>query len=417
MNITVYPKKYNGKIHIPASKSDSQRAFLAAALCQGVSIIYNVGNSHDELAMLKTIQELGARITLKQDSIEICGLSSFPNDCIIDCGESGLGSRLLMAVCASQKGEFTLNASGSLLNRSMRFYKGFFAENNILASFSKDACLPVTISGGLKAGEFRVDGSQSSQYISGLLMALPLLQGSSKLIAENLTSTPYVDMTLATLKEFGIEINQSTKEIFEIEGKQCYKSTNYTVESDWSSASFWLVASALGHEVSVTGLSMNSFQADNAIVEILQHSGCKVIIEENGEISVNGTNKHSFKADLTHSPDLFPILAVYAVFCEGTTVLKGVTRLANKESNRGLAIQQEFAKLGVSIEILEDEMMIVGKQVISGGKINSHNDHRIAMAFAILGISATLPIEIEGADAVAKSYPTFWEEMERLSGN
>ncbi len=414
MTITVFAKKYKGNILIPSSKSDTQRALLAASLSNGKSILKNVGISEDDKAMLSTIKQLGASVkSLNENDLEIDGIESFPSEITLHCGESGLGSRLLISICASQAGKYTLNAEGSLLKRTMLFYVDFFKKHNLKANFFNDHYLPVSLIGGLNADEFVVDGTQSSQYISGLLMALPLLKGNSSLKAENLKSIPYVDMTIQTLKQFGIQIQRTSKESFFINGNQSYQSTEYTVESDWSSASFWLVASALGQEITVSGLNIDSLQADRKIIEILISAGCELKIA-NGQISFEGKNRKGFEADLTDCPDLFPILTIFAVLSPGTSVLHGVERLINKESNRGKVLQKELAKLGVAIQLNKNTMIIEGVLSVSGGVISSHNDHRIAMAFAILGMFSESALSIENSESVSKSYPNFWEEIANL---
>jgi 3-phosphoshikimate 1-carboxyvinyltransferase len=295
----------------------------------------------------------------------------------------------------------------------MSFYVDFFKKHNLQANFFNHHYLPVSLIGGLNADEFVVDGTQSSQYISGLLMALPLLKGNSSLKAENLKSIPYVDMTIQTLKHFGIQIQRTSKETFFINGNQSYQSTEYTVESDWSSASIWLVASALGQEITVSGLNIDSLQADRKIIEILISAGCELKIE-NGRISFEGKNRKGFEVDLADCPDLFPILTIFAVLSPGSSVLHGVERLINKESNRGKVLQEGLAKLGVAIQLNKNTMIIEGVRSVSGGVISSHNDHRIAMAFAILGMFSESALSIENAEAVSKSYPNFWEEIANL---
>ncbi len=412
MNVTVYPKKYAGTIAIPASKSDTQRALLAASLAKGKSILRNVGCSEDDEAMLSSIQQLGAAVYKNNtNDIEVIGIDQFPSNITLQCGESGLGSRLLISLCACHSGEFKITGEGSLLKRSMSFYHDLFNENTIQASFTNQSFLPLSFNGGFKPGEFIVDGSQSSQYISGLLMGLPLLKGASKLVAQNLTSTPYIDMTIQTLKQFGIQIERESNETFLIKGNQEYQPVEYTIESDWSSASFWFVASALGQDIHVSGLKLESLQADRKIIDILISAGCNINVE-NGLITIDRTNRKAFEADLTHCPDLFPILTIFALFCKGTTTLYGVERLVNKESNRGEVLKEELSKLGVQIQLKENTMVIEGVEEISGGTISSHNDHRIAMAFAILGMFSKSPITIENAEAVSKSYPKFWEDLE-----
>ncbi|MDP4798032.1 MAG: hypothetical protein NWR50_04140, partial [Crocinitomicaceae bacterium] len=267
--------------------------------------------------------------------------------------------------------------------------------------------------GPLKGGSYNVDGSQSSQYISGLLMALPLLNEPSELCVEKLASKPYVQMTLNTLEKFGIQIQHDKFERFLIAGKQQYIPCDYQVEGDWSAASYWLVAAAMGADITISGLSMSSLQADKKMLDALIVAGCNLHFSSDG-ISVKGKEKKAFEFDATHCPDLFPALVSFAAFCPGVSVISGVERLKNKESDRGLALKTEFEKLGVQIELLDDEMHIHGVNSISGNIVNSHNDHRIAMCLAIVGLFSLNGVMIENAEAVVKSYPDFWKDLESV---
>ena len=405
----VLPGNYSRTIQIPASKSDGQRALLAAALAKGISYINQLGNSKDELAMLQCIEQLGAKITWNGEILKVEGITEFPNASSLHCVESGLTSRLLIAVCAMHAGEYSISGEGSLLTRSMDFYEDLFKQQNLNYAFAENNALPLQVHGGIQPGEIVVDGSQSSQYISGLLMGLPLLNRDSILVVENSVSTPYIQMTLNTLKAFGISINQEGNRYF-IPGNQTYQPVKYTVEGDWSSASYWLVASALGQDIIVQGLSLESLQADKAILEAFENANCKVEQSEKG-IQINGTQRKSFEFDATHCPDLFPALVTFASLIPGISTIKGVHRLLNKESNRGKVLQTEFEKLGIQIDLKDDVMHIHGQSSISGGTIDSHNDHRIAMCFGVLGMFTQTPMFIDGAEAVAKSYPNFWEDF------
>lgn len=405
----VQPGNYSRTIQIPASKSDGQRALLAAALSKGTSYIHHLGKSKDELAMLQCIEQLGAVINWNNDVLEVEGLSTFPSEIALNCGESGLTSRLLIAVCAMYPGNFSISGEGSLLQRSMDFYVDLFHEQQLTFTFSENNTLPLHVRGGIQAGEIVVDGSQSSQYISGLLMGLPLLASDSILVVENGVSLPYIQMTLNTLTSFGIAINQVENSYY-IQGNQTYQPTSYRVEGDWSSASYWLVASALGQNIKVNGLTLESLQADKAILEAFESANCTVVQSENG-FQIHGDERTAFAFDATHCPDLFPALAVFAALTPGISTIKGVHRLQNKESNRGKVLQTEFEKLGVRIDLNDDVMNIHGQSSISGGTIDAHNDHRIAMCFGVLGMFTTTPIIIDGSEAVIKSYPSFWEEL------
>lgn len=405
----VHPGNYSRTIQIPASKSDGQRALLSAALAKGKSFIHQLGNSKDELAMLRCIEQLGAKTSRKGEVLEIEGISTFPNEIALNCGESGLTSRLLIAVCAMYPGNFSISGEGSLLQRSMDFYVDLFNEQQLTFTFSENNTLPLQVRGGIQAGEIVVDGSQSSQYISGLLMGLPLLASDSILVVENGVSLPYIQMTLNTLKAFGVVINQEGNR-YHIPGNQTYRTATYVVEGDWSSASYWLVASALGQDIKVNGLTLESLQADKAILEAFESANCTVIQSENSA-QIKGDERKAFAFDATQCPDLFPALVVFAALTPGISSINGVHRLQNKESDRGKVLQAEFKELGVRIDLDADVMYIHGKSTISGGTINAHNDHRIAMCFGVLGMFTTTPIIIDGAEAVVKSYPRFWEEL------
>ena len=413
MKKVIQPGKRFGTIAIPASKSDGQRALLAAALSKGESKLINLGESKDELAMLSAIKNLGAKVKqLDESTFVVKGIQSFPKEAELNMGESGLGIRLITSVCAAHQGVFMIYGKGSLEKRPLTFFEDTLPLFN--AGISSNAGLiPLEITGPMRGSTVELDGSQSSQYISGMMMALPLLKEDSRIHVKNLNSLPYLQMTLDTLNKFGIEVSHQNYEDFIVRGNQNYIPTTYSIESDWSSASYWLVASALGYNIQLTGLSMTSLQADKNILEAFDAANCLVEFREN-KIRINGKNRKPFKFDATHCPDLFPALATFASLCDGKSEIKGVSRLTHKESNRGVVLQEEFANIGVIIILDGDIMHIHGKNSIEGGKVNSHNDHRIAMCFAIAGLFSDDEIEISGAEAVAKSYPTFWVDLEGL---
>jgi 3-phosphoshikimate 1-carboxyvinyltransferase len=409
----IHPVILKGEILIPPSKSDSQRAILCAGLADGKSMLKNCGESEDELNMLKTITDLGAKVQrIDSNSIEICGINKFPLSKTIHVGESGLGLRLLTSICAAQDGEFMLEGSGTLLKRPMNFFDETFPKLYVDFS-SNNGFLPFKINGPMIATSLTVDGSQSSQYISGLLMAFPFLDGKTSLIVENLKSIPYLEMTLKTVKAFGITIENQHFEEFIIAGNQHYLPAEYSIESDWSSASYWIVAAALGADILIKGLSMASLQADKKILEALANADCTLINFDNG-FKVEGENRKPFYFDATHCPDLFPALTTLAALTTGISRIEGVHRLSSKESDRGEVLQQEFQKLGIKIEFHEDEMVIYGQSSISGGSVKSHLDHRIAMCLGIAGVFANSTVIMEDSEAVSKSYPNFWNDLNDL---
>jgi 3-phosphoshikimate 1-carboxyvinyltransferase len=412
MNYQVLPTILKGKIVVPASKSDAQRAIIAASLAIGTSTVGNCGMSEDVKHVLKVVEQLGAKIEIVEaNSYGISG-GKWDNSNELNVGESGLAIRLLTPIVSTQKHKISLRGKGSLLKRSLHFFDENLPKMNVEVK-STNGFLPIEVQGPLKGGTYTVDGSQSSQYISGLLMALPLLNEPSELCVDNLASKPYVQMTLNTLENFGIQIQHDNFERFLIAGKQEYIPCFYQVEGDWSAASYWLVAAALGAEITISGLSMTSLQADKKMLDALIVAGCNLHFSSDG-ISVKGNEKKAFQFDATHCPDLFPALVSFAAFCPGVSVISGVKRLKNKESDRGLSLKREFEKLGVLIELVDDEMRIHGVNSIDGNTVYSHNDHRIAMCLAIVGLFSRNGVMIENAEAVVKSYPDFWKDLESV---
>ena len=402
-----------GRVLVPPSKSDSQRAILAAALSKGESQLYNLGTCSDELSMLENIRKLGANVEMSGGQAQIEGLENFPERCELNPKESGLGLRLLAALCSVHDGVHVLKGEGSALNRPQGFFESHL--RNLGAGIeSNNGYLPLRISGKISGGKIHVDGSMSSQFLSGLLMALPLLDNDSELIVTNLKSTPYVKMTLDTLQAFGIDVQNDSMEHFYIKGGQSYRPTKYAIEGDWSAASFWLVAAALNHKIKLVGLSMETNQADYAVLDALVGANCTITVDESG-IAVDGSNLKPFAFDATHCPDLFPALVALAVNIDGNTIISGVERLKHKESNRGNALVKEFGKLGAHMTIEGNNMIIEGGHSLKTAVVNSHNDHRIAMSLAIAGTKIESGLQIEEAESVAKSYPNFWKDFEGLA--
>lgn len=413
MEKRIQPGVLSGKIQIPASKSDSQRAILCAALTDGKSRLSGIGSSDDENAMLDSVRTLGAKVNFTSPSVaEITGVTEISESLNLSAGESGLGLRLLTCVSAGFDKKVLLNGTGSLLKRPMDFF------DEVLPAFgcevtTTNGFLPVEVHGPLKGNDVTVDGSLSSQFISGLLMALPRSEKASTLTVSDMKSGPYIQMTLKTLHAFGIEI-ENRENVFRIPGNQSYKTTDYTIEGDWSSASYWLAASAVGHAVSVSGLNMGSLQADKAMLNALMNAGCKIQIE-NQSILVDGGNIHPFEFDAENCPDLFPALVVLASKCKGVSTIKGVGRLEHKESNRGIALQSEFGKMGLKIDLNDNDMLIHGTGCLEGAVVSSHHDHRIAMSLAIAGSFANGETIVQNSEAVGKSYPDFWEHLRALN--
>lgn len=413
MDKQVKQGEYSGVVSIPSSKSDAQRALLAASLHRGETELIGVGKSDDEERMLSNIQSLGASIeVLSEGSMLIKGVDKFPSSAALNVGESGLGSRLITSICAAHEGRFTINGEGSLLSRSQDFFEDHLPLLGATVT-SSDGKLPLEIVGPMTGGEIEVDGSMSSQFLSGLLMALPLIETTTVLNVKDLKSIPYVEMTLSTLGFFGIEIDHTDFEQFVIKGGQKYQCYAYEIERDWSSASYWLIAAALDHSVIIQGLSLGSLQADVALLDVLNAAGCMISLDED-LLLIDGDNRVPFDFDATHCPDLFPALVTFAAFCDGVSKISGVHRLKNKESDRGAALQVEFGKLGLKIELDGDTMIIHGGSKLTSASVDAHNDHRIAMCLAIAGTLIEGGLTVTGAESVAKSYPGFWHDLEEL---
>ena len=423
MNVTVQPSKINGRLQASASKSSMQRACAAALLHNGQTIITNAGKSNDDLAALDIIQKLGAKILSQNDDcITVQGNDNFTplEDMDINCGESGLSIRMFTPITALRSNEITINGKGSLLTRPMNFFDEILPQLNIAVQ-TTNGKLPIIIKGPLKPKEITIDGSLSSQFLTGLLFAYgKAVTQPTTITVTNLKSKPYIDLTLSVMDKFGYSIQNNNYENFIVKPTHHSPFTThyYTVECDWSSASFLLVAGAIAGNVVVTGLDVFSTQADKAILNALRDCGCRLSIEENRiEVSShplgnNGLKPFHFNA--TDCPDLFPPLVALAVYCNGTSVIEGVSRLVHKESNRGLTLQSEFAKMGVEIKLQDDLMIIYGGNGIKGTTVHSNDDHRIAMSCAIAALGATGETVIEEAEAINKSYPNFYEQLKML---
>jgi 3-phosphoshikimate 1-carboxyvinyltransferase len=411
---SVEPGNRKGIVYVPPSKSDAQRAILCAGLSIGKSLLINVGQSADERAMIDAITALGAEVAKHDDgTIVVVGIESIPSDVRINANESGLGARLLTAVCSTGNGPVTVIGSGSLISRTMNFYGDALPKFGVtITEFTGH--LPITVQGPMRGNAIEIDGSLSSQFVSGLLVALPLAQGDSKLTVVNLASKPYVNMTLKTLAAFGITVTRIESDTFHITGGQKYQPTTYAVEGDWSAASYWLTAAALGADISIEGLSPSSAQADKQMLAALMSAGCSVHFTPDG-IRINGSKKRPFEFNAQDCPDLFPALVALAAFIPGTSIIQGANRLIHKESNRAETLILEFHKLGIQIEQNENALIIHGKSSIVGNQVDAHNDHRIAMALGVCGLFSQSPMTIYGAESVSKSYPSFWNTLDSLT--
>lgn len=412
----ILPKKIIvGEIQIPASKSYGQRAIALASLSESPIVVRGLTNSDDVLAAQGIIEALGAEFTLVNNELKLAkGINLESKNLIsINCKESGLSTRLFSAFSLLFPQDFVVNGEGSILSRTMEMVIDGLEE------FGKDIKsevlkLPLTISGELSNFNIEIDGSISSQFLTGLLIVAPFLNSSTEIKVANLRSKPYIEMTLDLMNHFGLEVAHDKFEIFKIQGNQKVRNlSEYTVEGDWSAASFHIVAAAIGGNISLKGLVENSCQGDKAILNAVQVAGAKVEWK-NEVLFVQKQKVDSFVFDATECPDLFPPLAVLAAYAGGVSKIKGVNRLKHKESDRGVTLQKEFAKAGVRIELQGDEMLIYGEgqpKIIEETTFFSHNDHRIAMAMSLFSIGAKYAIIIDNPGAIDKSYPDFYKDF------
>ncbi len=414
MNVKVYPFQVVGDLQANPSKSAMQRAVAAALLARGASTIYNPSPSDDCQAALDVAQKLGAKVQKEDDHTTITGQGVKPATQVINCGEAGLGIRMFTPIVALSDQSMVIEAEGSLRKRPVDFFDDILPRLGVTCQ-THDGKPPLRVRGPLIPEEIEIDGSLSSQFLTGLLMAYGAVAENTQIRVNNLTSKPYIRLTLEVMKQFGVQVEEKNMEVFYFGRKQEYRPSEYTVEGDWSGAAFLLVAGALGGKVQVGGLLQDSAQSDKAVLEALEKAGAKVEWRE-GKVDVEKQDLRAFSFDATQCPDLFPPLAALAASCEGISRISGAERLTHKESDRGKALQEEFGKLGIQIEVEGDLMKIYGGTGITSGKVHSHYDHRIAMACAVAAIRAEGPIEIEVAEAVNKSYPEFWEHWKVVGG-
>ncbi|MDO4535488.1 MAG: 3-phosphoshikimate 1-carboxyvinyltransferase [Clostridium perfringens] len=435
--VTIIPKKLRGSLKIPPSKSMAHRAVICAGLSKGTSIIENIEYSDDIIATINAMKSLGVKIIEEKDKLIINGENIFNNNSrVIDCNESGSTLRFLMPIALVKDGESRFLGKGNLGKRPLDTYYHIFDRQGINYSY-EEGILNTFVKGKLSSGEFKVQGNISSQFISGLLFALPILDGDSKIvITTNLESKGYIDLTLSMLDKFGIYIENLNYKEFRIKGNQSYKAFNYRVEGDYSQGAFFFAAGALGNNVLCYDLDEESKQGDKEVLDILKNMGStlvkefKVDKEKLKDIKkitdkkepmkmalgfVSGTLKATI-IDASQCPDIIPVMAVVASVAKGETRVINGERLRIKECDRLNAIASELKILGANIEETEDGLIINGVKGLKGGKVSSHDDHRIAMSLAIASTVCTEEVTVDNKDCVKKSYPNFWEDFKSLGG-
>ena len=420
MKVTIQPSQLKGIIQAPASKSSMQRACAAALLAKGKTIIQNPGHSNDDKAAIDIIQKLGAVTIGDNEELTVESKGVKPVASEINCGESGLSIRMFTPLVALSDKEITINGSGSLATRPMDFFDEILPQLGVRIK-SNEGKLPLIIQGPLIPANIEVDGSLSSQFLTGLLLAFAASDAKDVSIkVNNLKSKPYIDLTLDVMKKFGFKLpeNRNYEEFyFDKNTHESQLTTrDYTVEGDWSGGAFLLVAGAIAGPITVRGLDLASTQADKAIVDALMAANAGIAMDGKS-IQLVPTDMNAFEFDATDCPDLFPPLVALASYCKGETHIKGVSRLTHKESNRSLTLQEEFGKMGVKIELEDDVMIIHGGNGLKGAKVHSRHDHRIAMACAVAALKAEGEMQIEESQAVKKSYPDFYNDLEKLGAD
>ena len=374
----------NGSVVIPPSKSAAHRALLCSFLAGG-GTVSPIIPSKDLQAMQQAI----------------------------DCIESGNTLRFVIPVAAALGKSVTFVGSGRLPERPLETFLELLPKHNIKCT--SNGRLPLSIEGKLTAGKYEIAGNISSQYISGLLFALPILDGDSEIVlTTRLESKPYIDLTIKVMRDFGVEV-QETESGYLVRGNQQYKTRDYIVESDWSQAAFFLVGGAVGKSVALKGLDMNSVQGDKAIVDILKKFGADIEIKENEIISRKAELK-GIKVDVSDIPDTVPALAVAAAYANGRTEIVGGERLRFKESDRIESVVSNLKRLGADVTETSDGMIINGGKKLKGAELLGYNDHRIVMAFSIAALFAGGETIITEANSINKTYPSFFEDYNRIGG-
>lgn len=405
--------RLKGIVAPPCSKSYAQRALAVALLANGKSVLRNMDFCNDTLSALNCIKMLGARAERTDEHTIVVEGGLKPQGNLLSVGESGLSARLFTPIAALCSEPIVISGEGTLLYRPMDM---MIQPLRALGVDVRDGGgrLPIEVCGPMRGGQIDVDGSVSSQFITGLLLSLPLAEQDTVINVNAAVSKPYLDMTIDTAERFGVAIEHNDYEQFYIAGGQSYEAAEYDVEGDWSAAAMLLVAGAVAGEVAVRNISTLSKQADVAICDALVRAGAE-LTSESDMVSAAHRELHGFEFDATNCPDLFPALATLAAAAEGESRIKGTHRLEHKESNRAEAIRTEFGKLGIEVDLSEEDIMIIRGGAIRGGvEVDSHGDHRMAMTLAVAGLLSDGGVTIHGAESVAKSYPDFFETLQML---
>lgn len=421
MDAVIHPGPLHGTIEIPSSKSAVHRELIAAALAHGTSHIANVSMSQDIEATIRILTALGASFAEEgNDGTKVNlaihgGLKKKEGTLSLFAGESGSTLRFLIPVALVSGNTAVFTGAGRLSKRPLTPYYDIFDEKGI--SYSGRDGLPLTVSGTLKPGIYRMPGNVSSQFFTGLLMALPLLSGDSEIIAASpLESKSYIDMTVSCLARFGVTVTDKGNGHYHVPGNQEYRPLSMAAEGDDSQSAFWLAAGNLNGRIGIKGLSDGSIQGDRAIQEIIRAMGGMAEKSHDGSVTAETSGLHGITVDVSNVPDLVPALAVLMALADGTSEITGAARVRLKECDRLHAMAEELNRLGAKVTELPEGLHIEGVNRLHGGEVSAWNDHRIAMALAVASTKMDGTLIIHEAESVRKSYPSFWEDFKKAGG-
>lgn len=414
--IKITPTKLKGKVQVPPSKSMAHRAIICASLAKGKSRIDNIEYSKDIEATMAAMESLGTTIEKHDTYVLIDGSTTYSTkDSFIDCKESGSTLRFMVPISIVEENRVRFIGEGNLGKRPLDTFYDIFKRQNIGYVCHQDI-LDLQIGGVLKPDHFKIPGNISSQFISGLLFALPLLDDDSVIeITSTLESKGYIDLTLQMLKAYGIKVVNENYQRFIIKGKQEYVAHDYRVEADYSQAAFYLVAGALGNEVILTDLNLDSLQGDKETMDILTRMGASIMTVDDG-IQVVAQSMHETVIDASQCPDVIPVLSVACALANGKSEIIHAKRLRIKECDRIEATVSQLQILGGHITEEEEGMKIEGVDSLGGGHCKTYDDHRIAMMLAIATTVCKEPVYLDNKECVQKSYPSFWEDYVALGG-
>lgn len=405
-----------GDVVIPPSKSLSHRAIIAAGLAEGTCKVDNIIQSQDIIATTRCMSQLGATYEKLDDSLIVKG-TAYPitvNEKEFDCHESGSTLRFMIPIGMLGNDKISFTGQGKLTTRPLDPFFNIFKEQQI--PYSHNGELPLEVEGSIKPGQFEIPGDISSQFITGLMYTLPLLDGDSEIIiTSNLESKGYLDLTMDVLKSFGIQIINEDYERFIIKGNQTFKAIDYRVEGDFSQVAFWIVAGLINGDLSCLDMNPNSSQGDKEVIEIVERMLGSIEVKSD-RILVKKSETQATIIDGSQCPDIIPVLTVLAAVTSGETHVINAKRLRIKECDRLNAIATELNALGADITELDDGLIIKGVSKLRGGKVKGWNDHRIVMSLAVASLVCEEEVYIEGCHAINKSYPHFFEQFKQVGG-